>query len=222
MEESRPRIIINVAISVDGKIATRTGDSKFSSREDLVRVHKLRSEVDAVLIGKNTVLRDDPLLTVRHVKGRNPVRVILDSSGSIPRDSKILSTCGDIPTIIAVSKKISKERLEQLEKLSVDVIVAGEDMINPRVLVAALYKRGIRTVLIEGGGATNWSFVSAGLFDEMYITISPFVVGGIDATSMVQGEGFETVSESAKICLDSVTRLGDYLVLHYLQNTAKS
>jgi len=105
MENYRPRIILSAAITLDGKLATRTGDSKLSSKKDKIRVHKLRSKVDAILIGKKTVEIDDPLLSVRGIKGKNPIRVVLDSCGTINTNSRILRTCSKIPTIIAVSKK---------------------------------------------------------------------------------------------------------------------
>ena len=89
MEKSRPYVIISGAISIDGKIATKTGDSKLSSKQDSIRLHKLRSKVDAILVGKNTVLVDDPLLTVRHTIGKNPTRIILDSKGILSNKSKI-------------------------------------------------------------------------------------------------------------------------------------
>lgn len=88
MENSRPRIILSTAISIDGKIATKTNDSKLSSKEDIKRLHKLRSKVDAILVGKNTVSRDDPILTVRYAKGKNPIRIILDSQGTISKKIK--------------------------------------------------------------------------------------------------------------------------------------
>jgi len=90
MEKSKPYVILSAAISVDGKIATRTGDSKLSSKQDSIRLHKLRSKVDAILVGKNTVLRDNPLLTVRYTRGKNPIRIVLDSKGIISKKSKIL------------------------------------------------------------------------------------------------------------------------------------
>ncbi len=93
MESYRPRVILSAAISLDGKLATQTGDSKLSSRRDKIRVHKLRSRFDAILVGKNTVKIDDPLLTVQGIKGKNPVRVILDSRATICASSKILRTC---------------------------------------------------------------------------------------------------------------------------------
>ena len=110
MVKSRPKVILSAAVSLDGKIATRTGDSKLSSKKDKKRLHKLRSKVDAILVGRNTVQRDDPLLTVRLVKGKNPTRIILDSLGTIPSNSKIIKTCKKVPSIIAVSKKISKKK----------------------------------------------------------------------------------------------------------------
>ena len=90
MEKYNPYVILSAAISIDGKISTRTKDSKLSSKEDSIRLHKLRSKVDAILIGKNTLLHDDPLLTVRHTKGKNPIRIILDSKGTISMNSKII------------------------------------------------------------------------------------------------------------------------------------
>ncbi len=90
MANSKPYVILSAAISIDGKISTRLGDSKLSSSEDFVRLHKLRSKVDGIIVGKNTVMKDDPLLTVRYTKGKNPVRIILDSKGDISSKSKIL------------------------------------------------------------------------------------------------------------------------------------
>ncbi len=108
---------------------------KLSSKSDSIRLHKLRSKVDAILIGKNTLLQDDPLLTVRYTKGKNPIRIILDSTGSIPINSRIIKTSNDVPTIIAVSKKISKKNLLKLQKLPVEIIIAGENSINLKLLL---------------------------------------------------------------------------------------
>ena len=99
------KVIINGAMTVDGKIATASGDSKISSKEDLVRVHKLRASVDAIVVGISTILADDPLLTVRLVKGKNPARVIVDSRGRIPVDSQIMRTTSKIKTIVAVTNQ---------------------------------------------------------------------------------------------------------------------
>src|SRR5574340_1814764 len=108
MGKSRPCVILSAAISIDGKIATRTGRSNQSSKKDLVRVHNLRKSVDAILIGKNTVNVDNPSLTVRHVKDRNPIRVILDPKGSLSPKSKVIRTAKKTPTILVVSENASR------------------------------------------------------------------------------------------------------------------
>jgi len=215
MEKSRPRIILSAAISIDGKIATRLGDSKLSSKKDKIRLHKLRSKVDAILVGKNTVLRDDPLLTVRYVKGKNPVRVILDSQGTISAHSKILQTCNKIPTIIAVSKKISNQNLKKLKKFPVEIMITGKNSVDIKSLMNNLSKRKIKTILIEGGGTVNWEFIHNNMFDEIFITITPFIIGGTDAVTLVQGKGFDKIVKSPRLRLNTIKRLENYLVLHY-------
>lgn len=214
---SKPFVILNAAISIDGKIVTKDGDSKLSSRTDLKRVHKLRSQADAILIGKNTVMKDDPLLTVRTVKGKNPVRIILDSKGAIPSKSKILQTSKTIPTIIAVSKSISKSNLLKLKKFPVEVIFSGTSTVNLKSLLKILYKKKISKILVEGGGTVNWEFITSGLFDELFITISPYIIGGSKSASLVEGKGFSKILDSPKLSLKSMRRLKNHLVLHYVK-----
>lgn len=215
----RPHIILNAAMSIDGKIATVTRDSQLSSKKDMERVHKLRSSVDAILVGKNTINYDDPLLTVRLTDGKNPTRVIMDSMASISCDSRILQSCDSIPTIIAVSKKAPKNKLDLLKKLPVEIIISGEESVNPIPLVETLYRKGIKSIMVEGGGNVNWAFVKNRLFDELYVTVSPFLIGGSNAVSLVEGDGFKTIQESAKLSLESVTQLEDHIVLHYVVNS---
>ena len=215
MEKSRPRVILSGAISIDGKIATRTNDSKLSSQNDIQRLHKLRSSVDAILVGKNTVSRDNPLLTVRHVKGKSPTRIVLDSKGTISKTSKILQSSNKFHTIIAVSKKITKKNLEKLEKFPVEIIITGNDSVNLKSLLKKLSKKKIKTILVEGGGTVNWEFVKQNLFDEMILTVSPFLIGGEDSISYLRGTGFNKISNSPNLRLKSVKRLKNHLVLHY-------
>ncbi|MGD2107392.1 MAG: 2,5-diamino-6-(ribosylamino)-4(3H)-pyrimidinone 5'-phosphate reductase [Nitrosopumilaceae archaeon] len=215
MANCRPKIILNGAISLDGKLATRIGDSKLSSKKDLIRLHKLRSKVDAILIGKNTVNKDNPLLTVRYCKGKNPTRIILDSSGTIPNYSRILQTSNKVKTIIAVSKKITKKNLQRLKKFPVDVIILGENQINVKSLLRNLKKRKIKTILLEGGGSINWEFIKNNLVDEFFITITPYILGGTDAISLVEGKGFDTILKSAKLRLKSIQRLQNDVILQY-------
>ena len=217
MASYRPKIILSAAVSIDGKLATTTGDSKLSSKKDLIRLHKLRSKVDAILIGKNTVKKDDPLLTVRYSKGKNPTRIILDSLGTISSNSKILQTSSEIKTIIAVCKKITKKNLEKLEQFPIDVMVLGENQVNVKSLLQNLGRRKIKTVLLEGGGSINWEFIKNNLVDELFITITPYILGGTDSISLVQGKGFDTILKSTKLRLKSVRRIQNDVVLHYIK-----
>ena len=215
MESYRPRVILSAAISLDGKLATRTGDSKLSSQRDKIRVHKLRSRFDAILVGKNTVEIDDPLLAVQGIKGKNPVRVILDSRATIRASSKILRTCSKIPTIIAVSKMAKKKNLEKLKKFPVVVKVCGNNKINIKKLLKFLKEKKIKNILVEGGGITNWSFVKENLVDEAIITITPYILGGNSSATLVDGNGFSIIAKSSRLRLKNVRRMKNEVVLHY-------
>ena len=217
MEKSNMHIILSAAISIDGKISTRQNDSKLSSKPDKIRLHKLRSKVDAILIGKNTLLQDNPLLTVRHTKGKNPIRVILDSKGTIPITSRIIKTSSEIPTIIVVSKKITDKNLLKLKKLPVEIIVSGENSVNLKLLMKKLSTKKIKTILVEGGGTVNWEFIKNNIFNELIVTLSPYLIGGNDSISFVEGKGFAKITNSPKLKLKSIKRLKNYLVLNYLK-----
>jgi 2,5-diamino-6-(ribosylamino)-4(3H)-pyrimidinone 5'-phosphate reductase len=216
MAGSRPRIILSAAMSVDGKIATRTGESTLSSKQDKVRFHKLRAQVDAILVGKNTVKIDDPLLTVRYARGKNPTRIVLDSRGAISPSSKIIKTAHKIPTIIVVAKKVSRKNLSRLAKYPLKILVAGQTQVELKKLLKLLQKEKIKTILLEGGGTLNWEFVRQGLVDEMIITVTPFVIGGKNATTLVGGQGFSKINQSLRLQLHKIRKQKNELVLHYI------
>ena len=215
MESFRPHIIFSAAITLDGKLATRTGDSKLSSNKDKIRVYTLRSKVDAILIGKNTAKIDDPVLSVHNTKKKNPTRIILDSTATISTNSRILKTCSKIPTIIVVSKKAQKKNLHKLEKFPIQIIVCGKHTVNIKKLLVILKKKGIKNILVEGGGTTNWAFVKENLVDEAIITITPYLVGGMHATTLVDGDGFSIITKSIKLKLKNVTKIKNEVILHY-------
>ena len=215
MESFRPRVIFSAAITLDGKLASRNGDSKLSSKIDKIRVHKLRSKVDAILIGKNTVKIDDPLLSVHNIKKKNPIRIILDSNATISTSSRILKTCSKIPTVIVVTKKAQKKNLQKLEKFPVQIVVCGNNTVSIKKLLVTLKKKGIKNILVEGGGTTNWAFVKENLVDEAIITITPYLVGGIAATTLVDGDGFSTITKSIRLKLKNVKKMKNEVVLHY-------
>lgn len=215
MVKSRPHVILSAAMTLDGKIATKLGDSELSSRKDKVRVHKLRAKVDAILIGINTVKRDDPLLTIRYTKGKNPLRIVLDSNASISSKSRIIKTCSKIPTIIAVAKNVPRKNIARLQKYPIEIIISGNKHVNVKKLLEILKKKKIEKLLLEGGGNVNWEFVRQGLVDEAIVTVSPYLVGGEDAITLVEGKGFSLISKSAKLKLLKTNHFGNELVVHY-------
>jgi 2,5-diamino-6-(ribosylamino)-4(3H)-pyrimidinone 5'-phosphate reductase len=213
-------------MTVDGKIATSSGDSRISSRDDLVRVHKLRASVDAIVVGISTILADNPRLTVRLVKGKNPARVIVDSRGRIPLDSQIIRTASKVRTIIAVTDKAPEEKLTNLREMGAEVLVISEGKkgrsaavphgVNLKVLFRKLEKMGLKKILVEGGGELNWSLLHLWLVDELTITIAPKIAGGRLATTLVEGDGFDEMAQSIRLQLKKIERKnGGELVLHY-------
>jgi len=201
------KVIINSAMTLDGKISSYTGNSRISSRKDLLRVHKLRSKVDAIVVGINTVLIDNPMLTVRFIRNNSrscPTRIIIDSYGRIPLDSKILKTAATIKTIIVVTKQASKDTIEKIKKLGAHVIIARSKLINLKKLFNMLYKMGYRKILIEGGGELNWSCLHDGIVNELIITIAPIVLGGRNAITLVEGRGYSTPAQGIKLKLTKI------------------
>ena len=217
MEKSdRPYVIISAAVTIDGRIATRTGDSRISSRMDLERLHRLRASSDAILVGRNTMLCDDPLLTVRHVTGKNPTRVVLDPLGEMPSDSQILNTCNNIPTILVLTGRADIKNQKRLANFNIEIVRSKTNRINPRWLALKLFERNIKTLLVEGGGATNWTFIKENVFDEIILTISPYIAG--NGTSVIHGEGFAQIQNSPSLHLKSIHPQGDEIVVRYTRN----
>jgi len=210
----RPYVILNAGMTLDGKIATCEGDSEISSEEDLRRVHRLRSEVDAIMVGANTALKDDPRLSVHRIKrkGRNPLRVVVDSRARIPLTARMFKEEGE--TVVAVSLRADKARVERLREKA-EVMLCGSEKVNLRCLMRKLYDKGVRKLLLEGGGNLNWSMLKEGLVDEVRVAIAPCIVGGSRAVTLVEGEGFSKVSEGIKLELRRTRRLGRDLVLEY-------
>ncbi len=209
----RPYVILNAAMTLDGKIATVAGDSRISCEADLDRVHRLRARVDAIMVGLGTVLADDPSLTVRRVKGKNPVRVVVDGGARTPLNARVLD--GSAKTIIATSKAAKKQKLKMLYAAGADVIVAGEREVNLKKLLEKLNSLGVRRLLLEGGSTLNWGMLEQGLVDEVRVAIAPLIVGGARAKSLVGGAGFARVRGSAKLRLSRVERVGRDLILTY-------
>jgi 2,5-diamino-6-(ribosylamino)-4(3H)-pyrimidinone 5'-phosphate reductase len=219
------KIVINGAMTVDGKIATATGDSRISSKQDLIRVHKLRASVDAIVVGISTIMTDDPRLTVRLAKGTSPARVIVDSKARIPLDSQVLRTASETSTIIAVTPQAPDDKVDKIRETGAQVLVvrAGKGYnvavphgVDLKELFSILEKMGMEKVLVEGGGELNWSLLRLGMVDELNVTIAPKIAGGRLATTLVEGDGFDQVSDGIKLRLERVERKkSGELVLRY-------
>lgn len=221
------KVIINAATSIDGKIATFKGDAKISSVSDLKRVHRLRHDVDAILVGISTVIKDDPLLTVRCAnnkqKFKNPIRIIIDTKARIPLHSKIVKTAKQIETRLVVTTQAPVEKLEKLEERGLKIILSdqetkGEKKVNLRNVFCQLENEGITKILVEGGGEINWSIIKNNLFDEIIITVSPLIIGGKNATPLVGGKGYGTIKESTKIKLTKVQKKNNGEIVLYYKN----
>ncbi len=213
---SLPYVVLNAAMSLDGKIATAQGESRLSSPEDLKRVHRLRASVDAIMVGLGTLLADDPKLTVALVPGRNPRRVIVDSSARTPLDAYVVRSASQTPTIIAVTSRAPTKRVRELEEAGTTVLTCGRgSQVSLRLLLTRLKKMGVRRLLLEGGGTLNWSMLSRGLVDEISVAISPRVVGGADAITLAEGQGVACIQDAARLRLVGARKYGGDLVVRY-------
>lgn len=214
----KPYVILNSAMTLDGKIATKTGNSEISGPEDLLRVHKLRKELDSIMVGINTVLEDDPRLTVHKVpskKSDNPLRVVTDSRARTPINSRIIND--EAPTLIAVSQKASKEKVKALmdKGENVDVILAGKNRVDLTVLMDELAQRGIRSLMLEGGSTLNYSMLQEDLVDEVRVCVAPIIYGGVKAKTLVGGVGVVYMKDAFKLKLKRNYKLGKDFILEY-------
>ncbi|MEK4252572.1 bifunctional diaminohydroxyphosphoribosylaminopyrimidine deaminase/5-amino-6-(5-phosphoribosylamino)uracil reductase RibD [Ureibacillus sp. FSL K6-2830] len=214
MLTNRPFVISKFAMTLDGKIATHTGHSKWISGEAArLEVHKLRNEVDAILVGIGTVLKDNPLLTTRlpNQKGKNPIRVILDSHLQIPMDANVLND--EAETIIVTTTGADPIKIAELKKKNVHFIYCSknEKGICLDEMLEQLYKHGITDVLVEGGGEINASFIRAGLVNKYIIYIAPKILGGRHSITPVAGDDVDNMNLAAKVEIDSFDKVGEDL-----------
>ncbi len=210
----KPFVLLNSAMTVDGKIATENSSMKISGEQDLIRVHELRKKYDAIMVGINTVIVDNPKLTIHKIKASkkdNPIRIIIDSKGRTPSDALVLNN--DAKTIIIVSKKAPKKNLEKLEK-KCDILVCGNEQVNLKEAMRKLYLEGIRSILLEGGSTLNFSMFKEGLIDEVSICIGSKILGGSTSKTFVDGEGFEP-ENCVKLELKNIEKIDNDVVLSY-------
>lgn len=211
-----PYVIMKFAMTADGKIATKTGASKWiSGEESRKEVHRLRHACMGIMAGIGTVMADDPLLNCRIENGRDPVRIICDSSLRISMDSQIVKTAGKIETIIACAGA-DKEKAALLEKAGIEVLDIPTEGARPdlKKLMKILGERGIDSVLIEGGGTLNEDALRCGIVNEVRAFIAPKLFGG-RAKSPVMGEGVLTPDQAYGLKMEQVKQTGDDLLVIY-------
>ncbi len=217
----RPYVILNAAMTLDGKIATQTGSSNISGEKDLERVHEIRKECDAIMVGIGTVLADDPRLTVHKIDARpedNPVRVVVDSKGRTPIDARI--TNSDAKTIIAMANEYkddfkASEKYETFKNRGVKFFFSGDKRVDLKALMSYLHEEGIDKLMLEGGSTLNFSMIKSGLIDEISICVAPMIVGGANAKTFFDGEGFDLMDDAVRLELTDSYTLDKDLILHY-------
>jgi diaminohydroxyphosphoribosylaminopyrimidine deaminase/5-amino-6-(5-phosphoribosylamino)uracil reductase len=224
-----PFVTLKMAMTADGKIATRTGDSRWiSSERSLQFAHELRHRHRAIVVGIGTVLADDPQLTVRlqGVRGRQPIRIILDSQGRIPLDATVVRSAQEIRTIVATTDAMSPEKEQALRQTHVEVWrlpAAADGKVAPAALIQKLAHEQIDSLLIEGGSEVAWSFLRENLIDKILLVIAPKIVGGRAAPSPVGGLGVERLSDAIPLKDVTVSYLdGDILYEAYVDKESTS
>ena len=208
-----PFVQLKLAQSLDGKIATHTGDSKWiSGEESRIEVHRLRRKYAAILVGANTVINDDPLLTVRHVEGPNPVRIVLDGRGRVALERKMFAEEGR--TIIATATMpVAKEAKLRARGVEVWRLPAATGKVDLRQLLVRLGKENFDSLLIEGGGETAAAFLEAGLVDKVSFFIAPIILGGRDSVPAIGGEGAAHIAYALRLIDMEITRVDEDLLV---------
>ena len=203
----RPYVVLKYAMTLDGKIATTTGASRYISGDFARgRVRGMRNQYPAIIGGIGTVLADDPMLDNRRQKDRTPIRIICDTHLQIPLDSKVVQTAGKIQTLVATSERMSedaKEKLPKLEEAGVEVLLIPEKdgHIDMEPLMDRLGEMEISGIMSEGGGNLSWSLLRDGLVNEVVIFTAPKIFGGITAMTPVEGEGVNFVEDALPLHL---------------------
>ena len=213
-----PWVAMKTAMTLDGKIATRTGDSKWiTGAEARAYVHELRHRFMAILVGIGTAVADDPLLNCR-IEGRGvrqPIRVVVDSNARLALDSQLVKTAGEYRTIVAHTRFAPEESVKALREAGVEMLLCKEKegLVDVRNLLELLGQSGIDSILLEGGGSLNYTFLSEGLADELYAFIAPKIVGGMNAKTPVEGAGMEKMADAINLELENVLNVGHDVLL---------
>lgn len=218
IREKKPFCILKTAMTLDGKIATSTGESMWITNEKSRHyVHELRNRVSGIMVGVNTIIKDDPSLTTRLKNGgTDATRIIVDSSLRIPPDSKVLSIDSDKKTIIATTDRADKQKIEILKKFkNVQVVITPEfdSKVDLSYLFDWLGSEGIDSVLVEGGSTLNFSIIERKLADKVVAFIAPKIIGGDEAKTPVGGKGFEHLKDAVSLKNLKISHFDDDIMI---------
>ncbi len=196
-----PFLIVKMAMTLDGKIATKSGKSRWITGEKSRKfVHRLRSMSDGIVVGINTVLQDDPLLNVRlnGEKKENPARIIIDSKGKLPLESRVVKSAAEIKTLLATTELAPRTKLAALESAGVEVMIlpSKNGRVDLQAMMQVLGEKEISILLAEGGGTLNYSFLAENLIDKIYFFTAPLLIGGKEARTPLEGEGIEELENA--------------------------
>lgn len=211
-----PFVIMKFAMTLDGKIATVTGDSKWITSE-LSRkfVHDLRHQVACIMVGIGTVEKDNPYLTVRNTIGRDPVRIIVDTKARISLEANVLNLDSTVKTIIATTKLATTDKLKAIQEKGADIIMTPlkNNQVDLTFLMKEIKKLGLDSVLLEGGSSLNYSALEEKLIDKVLAFIAPKMLGGSSAKTPVGGQGIMTMDQAFKLEQLEILKLGDDLMI---------
>ncbi|MFQ5588239.1 MAG: bifunctional diaminohydroxyphosphoribosylaminopyrimidine deaminase/5-amino-6-(5-phosphoribosylamino)uracil reductase RibD [Nitrospiria bacterium] len=212
MKTGKPFVTLKAAMTLDGRIATASGESKWISGEKSRReVDRLRAEADGVLVGIGTVLADDPMLCLKKVKGKNPLRIVIDPELKMPPQAKLVTTAADTPTLLLTTAKAPSDRIEQMKSsgVRVDILPEAADMIPFETVLTHLGKMGMTHLLIEGGGGVNGAALRSGGVDRVIFYIAPRLLCGDDAVSVVSGGAIPNLSAALSLENVKLGRMGE-------------
>ena len=212
----KPFVIMKTAMTLDGKIATFSGSSKWiTGTESRQYVHTLRDRVSAIMVGSKTVIKDNPFLTTRleGKEGKDPIRIIVDGKGIVPEDSNVFNSNSKAPAILATTYSIDKSKEERLIEKGVKIIKTEGTHVDLKLLMDELYKINIDSILLEGGGNLNSYAISSKIVDKAMFFIAPKIIGGKDAVTPVEGSGIDKMEDALNLQNTSISKFGSDILI---------
>jgi 2,5-diamino-6-(ribosylamino)-4(3H)-pyrimidinone 5'-phosphate reductase len=218
MSADRPYVTLISEMTVDGKLTLKRGLSSkiimgLMDMESQRFLHNKRTEFDAIMVGSNTIKIDNSILTNRLVEGKSPIRVIPSSDASISLDSNVLNH--DAPTIVVVSGRADRGRIQAIKDKGADVMVCGEERVDLERMMEGLVKKGIKRLMVEGGPTLIWLLINKRMIDHIILIQIPYIIGGDSTPSLVGGPGVDKIEQVVSTGLTDFYKVGNHLITEY-------